>query len=105
VRLSARASHDLFELTVSNSGPPIPAAALEKLFQPFFRREVRASLEGLGLGLHIASEIARAHGGTLQVAFSDDLTTFTLTCAKAACFRGRLRRELGPALLRITCNP
>jgi signal transduction histidine kinase len=78
VRVSARASHDLFELTVSNSGPPIPAAALEKLFQPFFRREVRASQEGLGLGLHIASEIARAHGGTLQVASSDDLTTFTL---------------------------
>jgi signal transduction histidine kinase len=78
VRVNARASHDLFELTVSNSGPPIPAAALEKLFQPFFRREVRASQEGLGLGLHIASEIARAHGGTLQASSSDDLTSFTL---------------------------
>jgi sigma-B regulation protein RsbU (phosphoserine phosphatase) len=78
VRVNARASHNLFELTVSNSGPPIPAAALEKLFQPFFRREVRASQKGLGLGLHIASEIARAHGGTLQVASSDELTTFTL---------------------------
>lgn len=78
VRVNARASGDLFELTVSNSGPPIPAAALEKLFQPFFRREVRASQEGLGLGLHIASQIARAHGGTLQVASSEDLTTFSL---------------------------
>jgi signal transduction histidine kinase len=78
VRVNGRASHDLFELTVSNSGPPIPAAALEKLFQPFFRREVRDSQEGLGLGLHIASEIARAHGGTLQAFSSVDLTTFTL---------------------------
>lgn len=78
VRVNARASGDLFELIVSNAGPPIPAAALEKLFQPFFRREVRASQEGLGLGLHIASQIARAHGGTLRVSSSDELTTFIL---------------------------
>jgi len=78
VRVNARASHDQFELTVSNSGPPIPAAALEMLFQPFFRREVRANQQGLGLALHIASQIARAHGGTLQVISSDDVTTFTL---------------------------
>ena len=78
VRVNARASHDLFELTVSNAGPPIPAAALEKLFQPFFRREVGASQQGLGLGLHIASQIARAHGGTLAVTSSDKVTTFTL---------------------------
>ena len=57
---------------MSNSGPPIPATPLEKLFQPFFRRE------GLGLGLHIASQIARAYGGTLQASSSVDLTTFTL---------------------------
>jgi len=78
VRVNASASGDRFELAVSNSGPPIPAAALEKLFQPFFRREVRLHQQGLGLGLHIASEIARAHGGTLQAVSSDDLTTFTL---------------------------
>jgi signal transduction histidine kinase len=66
-----------FELSVSNSGPPIPAASLEKLFQPFFRGEERSSRQGLGLGLYIASEIARAHGGTLTASSSPDRTTFT----------------------------
>ena len=78
VRVNARTSGDLFELSVSNSGPRIPATALEKLFQPFFRREVRANQEGLGLGLHIASQIARAHGGALRASSSDELTTFTV---------------------------
>jgi len=66
-----------FELSVSNSGPAIPAAALDRLFEPFFRSEARASRQGLGLGLYIASEIARAHGGTLTAASSSERTTFT----------------------------
>ena len=40
---------------------------MDKLFEPFFRGEVRASRQGLGLGLHIASQIAKAHEGTLTV--------------------------------------
>ena len=38
-----------------------------KLFKPFFRGEVRNSRNGLGLGLHIASQIAQAHGGRIDV--------------------------------------
>ena len=53
----------MFELSVSNAGAPIPPEAMARLFQPFFRGEVRSSQQGLGLGLHIASEIAKAHGG------------------------------------------
>ncbi len=77
VHVAAHAADGWFELSVSNSGPPIPAAALDKLFQPFFRGDARASQQGLGLGLYIASEIARAHGGTLTVASSPEKTTFT----------------------------
>ncbi len=47
------------------------------LFQPFFRGEVRPSQQGLGLGLHIASEIAQVHGGTLTVTSDDKETRFT----------------------------
>jgi sigma-B regulation protein RsbU (phosphoserine phosphatase) len=50
---------------------------MERLFQPFFRGEVRRSQNGLGLGLHIASEIAKAHGGTLTVESSETETRFT----------------------------
>jgi sigma-B regulation protein RsbU (phosphoserine phosphatase) len=65
-------------LAVSNTGAPIPSATLDRLFQPFFRGDARTSRQGLGLGLYIASEIARAHGGTLSVTSSSEETRFTL---------------------------
>jgi sigma-B regulation protein RsbU (phosphoserine phosphatase) len=67
-----------FELSVCNAGNPISPAAMERLFSPFSRVEVRPSQEGLGLGLFIASEIARAHGGTIDVTSTPELTCFTL---------------------------
>ena len=66
-----------FELSVVNAGDPIPDAVLKQLFQPFYRGAVRPSQQGLGLGLFIASEIARAHGGTLTAGSSADETRFT----------------------------
>lgn len=75
----ARATTDngVFELSVTNAGDPIPPATMAQLFQPFFRGTVKKSLQGLGLGLFIASEIARAHGGTLDVTSVDDETRFS----------------------------
>jgi sigma-B regulation protein RsbU (phosphoserine phosphatase) len=63
IRMYAFASRETFELSVFNAGPPIPPASLGQLFQPFFRGAVRPSQQGLGLGLYIVSEIARAQGG------------------------------------------
>jgi sigma-B regulation protein RsbU (phosphoserine phosphatase) len=64
-------------LWVANQGTPIPAAAAERLFQPFTRSSARAGAQGLGLGLWIAAEVARAHEGTLQLASTADETRFT----------------------------
>ena len=44
-----------FVLFVANGGEPISPAALDRLFQPFYRGEVRPSMQGVGLGLYIAS--------------------------------------------------
>ena len=66
-----------FELSVTNQGEPIPPPTLERLFQPFFRVAVRPSQQGLGLGLYIAYEIARAHGGSLDVVSDQEETRFT----------------------------
>jgi phosphoserine phosphatase RsbU/P len=71
-------TEEQFELAVCNAGDPISADAMERLFSPFSRGEVRPSQQGLGLGLYIASEIAKAHGGTIDVASTSELTCFTL---------------------------
>jgi sigma-B regulation protein RsbU (phosphoserine phosphatase) len=77
VRVRAVIDHDAFEMSVANLGDPIPTAAFERLFQPFARGDLRAGQHGLGLGLYIASEIARAHGGALSAESSPEETRFT----------------------------
>lgn len=68
-----------FELAVINKGAPIPAAVMGRLFLPFARGTVRPDQQGLGLGLYIASEIARAHAGKIDVTSSGDETCFTFS--------------------------
>ncbi|MCK1359992.1 HAMP domain-containing sensor histidine kinase [Bradyrhizobium sp. 199] len=79
VRVRAATEDGLFRLSVANSGEPIPEAAMGRLFEPFFRGEVRASRQGLGLGLHIAAQIAKAHDGTLDVSSTSEETRFTFS--------------------------
>jgi signal transduction histidine kinase len=78
VRVRAIRNAAGFELSVANSGEPIPPATLEKIFQPFYRSALMQNREGLGLGLYIAHEIAVAHGGTLDVSSTPAETRFTL---------------------------
>jgi len=78
VRIRGEIVDDVFELSVANAGKPIPEIARSRLFQPFSRAAVRPHQDGLGLGLWICAEIARAHGGDLSVASDADETRFTL---------------------------
>jgi signal transduction histidine kinase len=77
VTIRALTRDGTFELSVANAGDQIPAAALARLFEPFARGDVRPNQQGLGLGLYIASQIARAHGGTLEVTSTPAETRFT----------------------------
>lgn len=67
-----------FILSVANSGKPIPESQLADLFKPFERSGDSESLQGLGLGLFIAQEIANAHHGSIDVASDEKETRFTL---------------------------
>ena len=78
VTVTAR-TQDGFELEVCNAGTPIAQEAMERLFLPFSRGEGRPSQQGLGLGLFIASEIAKAHGGRIDVSSTPELTCFKLS--------------------------
>ncbi|MBY5917589.1 PAS domain-containing sensor histidine kinase [Rhizobium leguminosarum] len=77
VRLSAATVDGRLELWIANGGAPISSDAMTRLFQPFFKGEAGTSQRGLGLGLYIASEIARAHGGAITVSSGDNETRFT----------------------------
>ncbi|RZM25123.1 MAG: GAF domain-containing sensor histidine kinase [Pedobacter sp.] len=82
VRIVAKSNTESFTLTVSNFGPEIPVAIRERLFQPFARGAVKPGDQGLGLGLYIASEIAKAHGAQLQVDSEHHQTHFTFLLPK-----------------------
>lgn len=65
-----------FELSVINNGEPIPAGLHERLFAPFTREASRPSQNGLGLGLYISAEIAKAHNGMLSMTSTVEETRF-----------------------------
>lgn len=77
ITVEARSGDEGFELSVANPGTPIPPQTIERLFRPFSRRADGLPQAGLGLGLYIASEIARAHGGALSVTSTEAETRFT----------------------------
>jgi signal transduction histidine kinase len=76
VHVRASQVNGIFELAVSNQGSPISREVVAKLFKPFWRAQGHSRSEGLGLGLFIVSEIAKSHGGTLDVVSSDTTTSF-----------------------------
>jgi sigma-B regulation protein RsbU (phosphoserine phosphatase) len=74
------ASIDLDEIiiTVANEGEPIPNHIKDHLFEPFFRATRSSEKQGLGLGLFISYEIARSHGGKIEVHSNERETRFAL---------------------------
>jgi signal transduction histidine kinase len=65
LRTSAQADHVMLE--VSDDGPGIEAADLERLTQPFQRGLGLQAVSGTGLGLALALAVAEQHGGTLEL--------------------------------------
>ena len=78
IRVTASVNKGHLEVAVTNGGgEPIPDAAREYLFLPFYRGKVKPHQQGLGLGLYIASQIAQAHGGRIDLEFEAEATRFT----------------------------
>lgn len=67
VQVTAESGPDEIRITITDRGPGIPAGERDKVFEKFYRSaHTRHLTPGTGLGLHIAREIARAHGGSLM---------------------------------------
>lgn len=72
IRIAARTQGDWALLTIGNTGNPIAASAREHIFERFHRGAAGEDVPGHGIGLNLARELARLHGGDLRLARSDD---------------------------------
>jgi signal transduction histidine kinase len=77
MRVKAESEAGDVVLRIGNTGRPIPQGAQKYIFERFHRGGTRSNVSGHGLGLNLARELARLHGGGLQlVRSSDDWTEF-----------------------------
>jgi PAS domain S-box-containing protein len=71
---------------IADQGIGIPAAAIPRLFQRFFRAAnvVDQRISGMGIGLYVVKEIVDLHGGTIDVESSEDQGSTFSVCLPAA---------------------
>jgi signal transduction histidine kinase len=80
MEISSRQQGDTTTITVADSGPGIPKDQEERIFEPFHRlsNKVSDGVAGTGIGLSIARDLARKHGGDLRAAASSAGARFQL---------------------------
>jgi len=73
VRITARGEDGWVRVLIEDDGPGLPPESYEEAFRPFSRLEATRSrnVRGVGLGLPIARDVARAHGGEVSLSRSD----------------------------------
>jgi signal transduction histidine kinase len=90
-------------LEVRNGGPGIPADRLGALFEPFKRGGARSSSsKGLGLGLFIANQVAKAHGGAITVESDANQTRFVVRLPRGA---PTIERDPAASVLLVEDDP
>lgn len=83
ILVSAEQSDNGIQICVGNTGRGIPAERAPHIFERFYRARGDEQMPGHGLGLSIARELARAHGGDLTLTESkEDWTEFCLRLGK-----------------------
>ncbi|MXQ06283.1 sensor histidine kinase [Alphaproteobacteria bacterium GH1-50] len=87
IEVAAAEDAEAWRVTIRDTGPGLPPKAQEYLFQPF---QGGARKGGAGLGLAISAELARGHGGVLELTSTGpEGTCFTLSLPKTVVTAGR----------------
>ncbi|WP_373496091.1 ATP-binding protein [Aquiflexum sp.] len=73
VTVSTKNLGDKIQISIKDNGPGIPDSIKDKIFQPFFT--TKPTGQGTGLGLSLAYDIVKAHGGEIRVESSIDQGT------------------------------
>jgi signal transduction histidine kinase len=80
VTVSTTKKNDKVFISIADNGKGIPRNILDKIFQPFFT--TKPTGEGTGLGLSLAYDIVKAHGGEIKVETRENEgTEFTMVLA------------------------
>jgi signal transduction histidine kinase len=96
LELEIKQINSTVRVIVGDSGPGVPADVAARIFDPFFT--TKSGARGVGLGLFVAEEIVRTHGGRIAVerraesgaSFVIDLPAFAGAGAEAAVEEGRV---------------
>ena len=70
VLIQTKKIENKIEIKVSDNGNGIPPKVIDKIFQPFFT--TKPTGQGTGLGLSLAYDIVKAHGGEIEVQTIED---------------------------------
>ena len=79
--ITSTQTDDLVTITVSDRGPGIPHRQRQRIFEPFARgsNKLTDGVAGTGIGLAIAQNLARLHGGSLSLVRNEQGATFQIT--------------------------
>jgi signal transduction histidine kinase len=84
IRIASREDERFVYVAIGNTGPGIAAEAKASIFERFHRGRFGEEVPGYGLGLNLARELARIHGGDLRLVRSEnDWTEFELKLERA----------------------
>jgi signal transduction histidine kinase len=75
IRIDAAPADGRVRLCIGNSGPPIPAAMRERIFDKFAQGDTNLRRSNIGLGLYFCRLAAEAHGGSIRVEQQEELPT------------------------------
>ena len=81
MEISSRCQGDTVEITVADRGPGLPARERQRIFEPFYRvsNALTDGVGGTGMGLAISRDLARLHGGDLELTASEQGAHFRVT--------------------------
>ena len=84
VRIESRRNDGNFAVTVSDNGPGVAPRDRDRIFEPFYRASDKLTdgVAGAGIGLTIARELARQHGGDVTLEPSDCGARFKVVLAE-----------------------
>lgn len=94
IRVSLREEGRRALLSVHSQGQPIPRDQLERIFERFYRADPSRTQEGYGLGLAIATELAKLHHGRVWAQSDDTGNTFFFSLPRSREEHGGVRSDM-----------